>query len=89
MRGFLTLISYTIGAAGLAAAWCEARERKPLHAPVRGEWRKTARLRFEALPRDLFPNVVASAPELAACFEQMPFEEGLDRLLDSLASEIG
>ena len=71
------LTAFTIGSAGLTAAWREGgRGQDP------DERRRQLRLRFESAPRASHPNVVAAAGALAALSQTDPFGIGLSALLD-------
>ena len=88
---FLTLVSYTIGAVGFQAAW----ERSPAPdeqedlGPDPEERLRQSRLRFESARRSAYPSVVELAPQLAEAMAEFPFEQGLDRILESLERELG
>jgi AcrR family transcriptional regulator len=87
---FLTLVSYTIGAAGFQATWersaAPAEQEDP--DPDAEERLRQSRLRFESARRSAFPSVVELAPQLAETTTEFPFEQGLDRILESVEREL-
>jgi len=90
VEAFLSLVSYTIGAVGFQAAW----ERLPAPddeedlSPDLEERLRQSRLRFESARRSAYPSVVELAPQLAQAMAEFPFEQGLDRILESLEREL-
>jgi AcrR family transcriptional regulator len=90
VEAFLSLASYTIGAVGCEAAW----ERRPAPDDEEGlgpdleERLRQSRLRFESARRSAYPSVVELAPQLAQAMAAFPFEQGLDRILESLEREL-
>jgi AcrR family transcriptional regulator len=89
VEAFLTLASYTIGGAGFQAAWkrSPAPEEEELSSDPEERLRQS-RLRFESASRSAYPSVVDLAPQLAEAMAEFPFEQGLDRILESLAREL-
>jgi len=89
VEAFLTLASYTIGAVGSQAAWQRpppSDGEEPLD-PDFEERLRQSRLRFESARRSSYPNVVELAPQLAEAMGEFPFEQGLDRILESFERE--
>jgi AcrR family transcriptional regulator len=90
VEAFLTLVGYTIGAVGFQAAW--ERLPAPDDAEDLGsdleERLRQSRLRFESARRSVYPSVVELAPQLAQAMAEFPFEQGLDRILESLEREL-
>jgi len=86
VEAFLSLASFTIGAAGLEAAWRGATGEGELGAD---ETRRLTRIAFEASPRAEFPRVVELAGELAAATHAYPFDPGLELILESLERKRG
>jgi AcrR family transcriptional regulator len=90
VEAFLTLASYTIGAVGFQAAW-----QRPPPSDVEEELDpdfeerlRQSRLRFESARRSAYPNLVDLAPQLAEAMGEFPFEQGLDRILESLERQL-
>jgi AcrR family transcriptional regulator len=80
---FHTLISYTIGAVAIessALSQTAGEEELDLQEQLR-----RAQLFFEFAPRSTYPNVVASAPQLARFGTGDHFANGLDRILSSVS----
>ncbi len=73
---FAMMCAYTIGAAGLASA-----ARVDMSDPDEGT--RQVRLSIESAPRNDFPHLVETAPDLARMLQRFPFEMGLERLLRS------
>jgi AcrR family transcriptional regulator len=90
VEAFVTLVSYTIGAVGLEAAWQRAPSSEVNEDPEFDfeERLRQSRLRFESAPRSSYPNLVELAPELAEAVGEFPFEQGLDRILESLERQL-
>jgi AcrR family transcriptional regulator len=90
VEAFLTLTSYTIGAVGLEAAWQSAAPSDAEEDPALDfeERLRQSRLRFESARRSSHPNMVELAPQLAEAMGEFPFEQGLDRILESLGREL-
>jgi len=80
VEAFIALTSYTIGAAGMEAAW-RGRAREPA-----GE--RQARARIELASAERFPHAAELAPHLARLMVEPPFAYGFDRLLESLARRL-
>jgi TetR/AcrR family tetracycline transcriptional repressor len=76
---FHTLMSYTIGSVAIeSSALPRTADEDDLDVE---EQRRRAQLSFEVLPRSTYPNVVASAPQLAGFATNRHFLTGLDRIL--------
>jgi AcrR family transcriptional regulator len=90
VEAFLTLAGYTIGAVGFEAAWRRAPPSDLEEAPDLDfeEQLRQSRLRFESARRSSYPNLVELAPQLAEAMGEFPFEQGLDRILESLEREL-
>jgi AcrR family transcriptional regulator len=90
VEAFLSLASYTIGAVGFEAAWRRAPASEVEEDPDLDleERLRQSRLRFESARRSSHPNVVELAPELAEAMGEFPFEQGLDRILESLERQL-
>ena len=90
MSALLPLTSYTIGAVGLEAAWQSAAPSDAEEDPALDfeERLRQSRLRFESARRSSHPNMVELAPQLAEAMGEFPFEQGLDRILESLGREL-
>jgi AcrR family transcriptional regulator len=90
VEAFLTLVSYTIGAVGFQAAWerLPAPDQEEDLGPDLEERLRQSRLRFESARRSAYPSVVELAPQLAEAMAEFPFEQGLDRILESLEREL-
>jgi AcrR family transcriptional regulator len=90
VEAFLTLVSYTIGAVGCQAAWerLPAPDEEEDLVPDPEERLRQSRLRFESARRSAYPSVVKLAPQLAEAMAEFPFEQGLDRILESLEREL-
>lgn len=86
VEAFLGMASYTIGAAGIEAAWM--RQAMETTAGIE-ERRRLARATIELAPKPRCPTVVAVAPHLARAIVAYPFEQGLELMLDSLARRAG
>lgn len=86
-RAFHGMISYTIGAVAIETA--AKGQRTPEEAADHAEWLRRSRLRFEALGSGEFPNILDLAPDLARYATDTQFEDGLDRLIDAVAREVG
>jgi AcrR family transcriptional regulator len=82
VRGFYSLLSYTIGFA-LLESTAHAQRRK-LGIDDDAEWLRLSRLHLEALPLPRFTHTVGVAPHLARIFTDAQFEDGLARLLGAL-----
>ena len=80
VEAFMALTSYTIGAAGMEAAW---RGRRGPHDEGADERRTRARIELASAAR--FPHAAELAPHLAHLTVEPPFSYGFDRLLESLA----
>ena len=80
VEAFMALTSYTIGAAGMEAAW---RGRRDLRGEGADERRTRARIELASAAR--FPHAAELAPHLAHLTVEPPFSYGFDRLLESLA----
>jgi len=76
---FHTLMSYTIGSVAIESS-AVPRTAGEDDLDVE-EQRRRAQLSFELLPRSAYPNVVASAPQLAGFATDRHFLTGLDRIL--------
>jgi len=87
--GFVTLVSYTLGAVGCQVAWQRLQPFDQEDDPDLDleEHLRRSRLRFESARRSAYPRVVELAPQLARALAQFPFEQGLDRILESLERE--
>jgi AcrR family transcriptional regulator len=84
---FHALMSYTIGAVAIeSSALSQATGERGLDSE---EQLRRARLFFELAARSTYPNVVASAPELARFSTGDQFVNGLDRILSSVSIEQG
>jgi AcrR family transcriptional regulator len=83
VEAFVALTSYTVGAAGMEAAW--RGRRGPERAPAR---ERRARARIELASVERFPNAAELAPHLARLTNEPPFAYGFDRLLESLAGRL-
>jgi AcrR family transcriptional regulator len=80
---FHTLMGYTIGAVAIeSSAFAQTAREKELD--VEEQLRRT-QLSFELVPRSTYPNVVASAPQLARFAMDDHFINGLDRILASVS----
>ncbi len=90
VEAFLTLASYTIGAAGYQAALERRSVADDEEDPGSDleERLRQSRLRFESARRSEYPRVVELAPQLAEAMAEFPFEQGLDRILESLEREL-
>jgi AcrR family transcriptional regulator len=90
VEAFLSLASYTIGAVGLEAAWQRPPQPELEEAPDLDfeELLRQSRLRFEAAHRSSYPNIVQLASQLAEATGEFPFEQGLDRILESLEHQL-
>lgn len=77
---FMTLTSYTIGAAGMEAAW-----RGQTDSDSEGTDERRTRARIELASAARFPHAAALAPHLARLTAEPPFAYGFERLLESLA----
>ncbi|MCZ6465488.1 MAG: TetR/AcrR family transcriptional regulator C-terminal domain-containing protein [Proteobacteria bacterium] len=84
VEAFLSLMSFTLGAVGLEAAW--RRDERELD-PGPDERLRQWRVRIESNSSTRYPNVVGAAHELAAVTGAFPFERGLERIIDSLERE--
>jgi len=83
---FHTLMSYTIGAVAIeSSAHSQTAGEQELDVE---EQLRRAQLFFEFAPRSTYPNVVASAPQLARFGTGDHFVSGLDRILESLEREL-
>ena len=80
VRGFLTLSRYTVGTAANEVAWS-------LPAANSKEHSRRSREYFEAVSPRKFPFVVEMAVQLAEYASVGTFDDGLDRILESLARE--
>jgi AcrR family transcriptional regulator len=85
-EAFFTLMGFTLGACSQELAW-----RRPIEGRTEAE--REERLRqirsaFESESRSRFPAIVDSAPDLAEIVARYPFERGLDRILNALATEL-
>jgi len=81
---FHTLMSYTIGAVAIessALSQAAAEEDASIDEQVR-----RTRLLLELAPRSSYPNVVASAPQLARFVTDESFVAGLDRILSGVGA---
>jgi hypothetical protein len=78
VEAFHALTSFTVGSAGMTAAW---RARAGDEDPE--ERRRQTRLWFEAAPKATHPHVVAAAAALAGVSRRATFEFGLAGLLDA------
>jgi AcrR family transcriptional regulator len=81
---FHTLMSYTIGAVAIESS-AGSQTTGQQESDVEEQLRR-ARLFFEFAPRSSYPNVVASASQLARFGTGDPFRRGLDRILSSVAT---
>lgn len=81
VEAFLDLMSFTLGAAGLEAAW--RRDERELDADPAERLRQW-RVRVESNSRTRYPNVVGAARELAAVTADFPFESGLERIIQGI-----
>ena len=82
---FHTLMSYTIGAVAIeSSAFSQAEGGQEMEVEER---LRRARLYFELAPSSSYPNVVASASQLARFGTGDHFVEGLERILSSVATE--
>lgn len=83
VEAYMTLTSYTVGAAGMEAAWRRGREsdRRPVAE-------RRARARIELASADRFPHAAELATQLAHITSEPPFAFGLDLLLESLARRL-
>jgi AcrR family transcriptional regulator len=90
VEAFLTLVSYTLGAVGFQAAWerSAASDEEEDLGPDDEERLRQSRLRFESARRSAYPSVVELAPQLAEAMAEFPFEQGLDRIIESLEREL-
>jgi AcrR family transcriptional regulator len=86
VAAFLGMASYTIGAAGMEAAWKQQAMQETVGAEER---RRLAQATIELVPRSLCPSTVAVAPHLARAMVEYPFEQGLELMLDSLSRDAG
>jgi AcrR family transcriptional regulator len=83
---FHTLMSYTIGAVAIeSSAHSQTAGEQELEVE---EQLRRAQLFFEFAPRSTYPNVVASAPQLARFGTGDHFVSGLDRILESLECQL-
>lgn len=74
-------MSYTIGAVAIeSSAFLQTTAAQELDVE---EQLRRAQLFFEFAPRSTYPNVVASAPQLARFGTADHFANGLDRVLSS------
>jgi AcrR family transcriptional regulator len=85
VRGFFALARYTVGTAANEVAW--RRAMATAGADTSGHsWR--SRAHFASVSPERFPRVVELASHLAEYEGAGPFDDGLDRILDSLAREV-
>lgn len=80
---FMALASYTIGAAGMEAAWRGRRRPTDERADER-----VTRARIELASAEHFPHAAALAPQLARIAAEPPFESGLELLLEGLTRRL-
>jgi AcrR family transcriptional regulator len=81
---FRILMSYTIGAVAFeSSALSRSAGEEELDVEERLRRRQ---LLFELAPRSTYPNVVASAPQLARLATDESFVAGLDRILSSVST---
>jgi len=76
---FHTLMSYTIGAVAIESSALSRATAK--EESSRDEQLRRTQLLLELAPRSSYPNVVASAPQLARFVTDESFLGGLDRIL--------
>jgi AcrR family transcriptional regulator len=80
VEAYMALTSYTIGAAGMEAAWRGRRD-----VDDQGADERRTRARIELTSAERFPHAAALAPHLAHLTVEPPFAYGFERLLESLA----
>jgi AcrR family transcriptional regulator len=85
VAAFLAMISYTIGAAGMEAAW---KRGAGGDSAERDESRRLAQAAIELAPGLQCPNIIAVASDLADATVAYPFEHGLTLMLESLSREV-
>jgi len=82
-RAFFALVGYTVGFACLQAA--AMAERRTAGIDDAEEWLRLSCLRFESLPRTTYPSLVDLAGFIGGYWTDEQFEDGLSRLLASVA----
>lgn len=85
VRGLFAMSSYTLGAAATEAAW---RARPLDRSSPASEQIDRARERYLEAAASGLPTLGKLAEQLAVHQLNVPFEDGLDRILDSLEREI-
>ena len=85
VRGFFALARYTVGTAANEVAW--RRHVADNGADFDGR-RRRSREYFASVSPERFPFVVELASQLAEYEGAGPFDDGLDRILESLAREV-
>ena len=82
VRGFYSLISYTVGLVsienGARSQECKSEQEDS------EKWLKEARARFETLPKTKFPHLVALAPHLAKFTTDIQFQYGVYLIIQGL-----
>jgi len=82
-RAFFSLVSFTVGFTALETAATE--QRRAAGIDDEQEWLRLSRLQFEAMPSGEYPSLVALAAHIGEYWTDPQFEDGLGRLLDSIA----